>query len=316
MAGFSPPDFPEVGEEALRGISRRHDLEAVASAPLPEAGIFNRIYPLGDDLVLRVPRDHPAFVAAARKESVAVPAARTAGVRTPAMVAFDDARDLLPVPYSIYERVSGETLGLLDLDPAQAPDAWRDLGRDLARLHSGVSEEGPAAGLELEAMPDPRPWPDELSAEGYFTSAEARWFSEWLDRLAPAALAPADGRFLHGDTQATNVMVEAGSLQYLAVIDWGGSGWGDPAWDFAGVPLRVVPFMLEGYREVAQPDGEETVEARILWRHLQLGLYLLRRGPQPGRSWAERPFGMLLDVMRFLMDDPGRRWSRWTPPAT
>jgi aminoglycoside phosphotransferase (APT) family kinase protein len=313
MAGFSLPDFPGVDGDVLREISRRHGLDAVAASPLPEVGVFNRIYPLGDDLVLRVPRDHPAFVAAARKESVAVPAAREAGVRTPRMVSFDDTGDLLPVPYSVYERVHGETLGLLDLDPAEAPGAWRDLGRDLARLHAGVPEDGPAAGLELEPMPDPRPWPDEIAAGGYFTSTEARWFSEWLDRLAPAALAPARRRFLHGDSQATNVMVRTGTLEYLAVLDWGGSGWGDPAWDFAGVPLRVVPSMLEGYRETAATDGDGAVEARILWRHLQLGLYLLRRDPQPGRSWAERPLGMLVDFTRFLLGDPGREWTRWTP---
>jgi aminoglycoside phosphotransferase (APT) family kinase protein len=313
VAGFSLPDFPRVDGEILREISRRHGLDVEAAPPLPEVGVFNRIYPLGDDLVLRVPRDHPAFVAAARKESAAVPAARSAGVRTPRMVSFDDTGDLLPVPYSVYERVHGDTLGLLDLDPAGARGAWRDLGRDLARLHSGVPEDGPVTGLELEPMPDPRPWPDEIAAEGYFTSTEARWFSEWLNRLAPSALAPVRRRFLHGDTQATNVMVGAGTLEYLAVLDWGGSGWGDPAWDFAGVPLRVVPSMLEGYRDVAPPDGDETVEGRVLWRHLQLGLYLLRRDPQPGRSWAERPLGMLVDITRFLLDDPGEEWIRWTP---
>ena len=73
-------------------------------------GVFNRIYPLGDDLVLRVPRDHPAFVAAARKESVAVPAAREAGVRTPRMVSFDDTGELLPVPYAL--KVGRPVVGL------------------------------------------------------------------------------------------------------------------------------------------------------------------------------------------------------------
>jgi hypothetical protein len=33
-----------------------------------------------------------------------VPAARVAGVRTPALIVFDDSLDLLPVPYAIYER--------------------------------------------------------------------------------------------------------------------------------------------------------------------------------------------------------------------
>jgi aminoglycoside phosphotransferase (APT) family kinase protein len=313
MAEFALPDFPEVSRGVLREISRRHGLEGRATSPLPEVGIFNRIYSLGEDLFLRVPRDHPAFVAAARKEAVAVPAAREAGVRTPAMVAFDDTGDLLPVPYSIFDRVRGETLGLLDLGPADVPETWKELGRDLARLHAGVPEDGPAAGLELEAVPDPRLWPDALAAEGYFSNAEARWLSAWLECLAPAALAPVSGRFLHGDSQATNVMVQRRTLEYEAVLDWGGSGWGDPAWDFAGVPLRVVPSMLDGYRGVAPLAANETAEARILWRDLQLSLYLMRRDPQPGRSWAERPLGMVLEVTRFLLGSPGERWSRWTP---
>ncbi|HJQ28025.1 MAG TPA: phosphotransferase [Rubrobacter sp.] len=276
---------------------------------LPQVGIFNLIYILGEDFVLRVPRDHPISAADARKESVAVPVAREAGVRTPRIIAFDDALDLLPVPYTLYERVHGETLGLLPRDPAESPEVWRELGHDLALLHSGVARDGPAAELEMDEMPDPRPWPDELAEEGYFTATEARWLADWLERLASAALAPVSRRFLHGDSQATNVMVSEGS--YLAVLDWGSSGWGDPAWDFAGVPIRVVPAMLEGYRGVA-PLGDG-VEARILWRHLQLSLYLLRREPQPGRSWAERPLGMLLDVMRFLLDSPVQEWAEWTP---
>jgi aminoglycoside phosphotransferase (APT) family kinase protein len=244
---------------------------------------------------------------------VAVPAAREAGVRTPRIIVFDDSLDLLPVPYTVYERVRGETLGLLDRDPATSPGVWRELGRDLALLHSRVTRDGPAGGLEMDEMPDPRPWPAELAEAGYFTGAEARWFEAWLERLAPEALAPVARRFLHGDSQATNVMVRAGSLEYLAVLDWGSCGWGDPAWDFAGVPLRVVPSMLEGYAEVGPFEEAENVEARILWRHLQLSLYLLRRDPQPGRSWAERPLAMLLDVMRFSLESPDERWSRWMP---
>jgi hypothetical protein len=104
-------------------------------------------------------------------------------------------------------------------------------------------------------------------------------------------------------------MVRAGALDYLALIDWGSAGWGDPAWDFAGVPLRAVPWMLAGYRQVAPLDGDETAEARILWRHLQLALFLLRRGPVPGRAWAERPLAMLLEIMRFAIDSPAGPWA-------
>src|SRR5689334_9720788 len=67
-------------------------------------------YALGHDYVLRVPRKHPHFIATARKEAIVVPAARAAGVRTPMIVVFDDSRELLPVPYTIYERIHGATL--------------------------------------------------------------------------------------------------------------------------------------------------------------------------------------------------------------
>ena len=302
------PDFPQVSADVLRAISERHGLDAKGFSRLRNVGIFNAIYLLGSEYVLRVPRNALPFVDAIRKESIAVPAVRATGVRTPALVAFDDSLELLPVPYAVYERVHGETLGLLDLEPTDTPKVWNELGRDLALLHLGVSEDGPVSGLEPEPLPDPRPLPEELASAGHFTSMEARWLSAWLDRLAPAALTPVERRFRHGDIQTTNVMVRAGSLDYLALIDWGACGWGDPAEDFAGIPLRAVPSMLAGYRELAMLPEDDMAEARILWRHLQISLYLLSRPPQPGLSWAERPTGMFMEVMRFFLDPPEERW--------
>ncbi len=304
------PDFPHVSDETLHAIAERNGFSAQGFSRLRDVGIFNAMYVLGGgEYVLRIPRDAPPFIAALRKESVAVPAAKAAGVRTPTLRAFDDSLDLLPVPYAIYERVRGETLGLLDLEPTDTPEVWRELGRDLARLHLGVSNDGPTAGLEPEPLPDPRLLSVELVSAGYFTPMEARWLSAWLDNLASAALPPVEKRFRHGDIQTTNVMVGTGTLEYLALIDWGACGWGDPAYDFAGIPLRAVPFMLSGYREVAPLPSDETAEARILFRHLQLSLYLLGRAPQPELSWAERPAAMLLETLRFFLGSPNKPWA-------
>jgi aminoglycoside phosphotransferase (APT) family kinase protein len=303
------PNFPPVSAETLNEIGERHGLDAGEITPWKDTGIFNAIYQFGGQHVLRIPRDAPPFVEAIRKESVAVPAALVAGVRTPGLTAFDDSLDLLPVPYAIYERVPGEDLGELDLGPADTPGVWREVGRDLARLHEGVGKDGPVTGLECEPLPDPRPLPEELASAGYFTSEEARWLSGWLDLLAPFALAPIPQRFRHGDLQTTNVMVRPDPPTYLALIDWGACGWGDAAHDFAGIPLRAVPSMLAGYREVAPLPEDETAEARILWRHLQISLYLLGRDPQPGLSWAERPAAMLLEILRFFLGSPGMPWT-------
>jgi aminoglycoside phosphotransferase (APT) family kinase protein len=309
------PDFPEVSAETVRMIAEQHGLGVHTFSRLPSIGVFNALYLLGDDLVLRVPRNHPTLVAALAKEAIAVPAARAAGVHTPALVAFDDSLTLLPVPYAVYERVHGEPLEQLATGPRDAPAAYGALGRDLARLHGGVSPQGPAGRLGAPNLPqdDPRPLPERLAAAGYFSAVEARWLDQWLERLAPLLQTPGAQRFLHGDTQATNILVRPGSLDYLALVDWGGCGWGDPALDFSGMPLRAVPDVLAGYRELAALPDDETAEARILRYHLHFALVLMDNEPQPQRSWGERPLGYLLDAMHFLLQTPGGRWAGLRP---
>ena len=140
------------------------------------------------------------------------------------------ACDLLPVPYLIFDRVRGQALGSLDLEPVATPDVWRALGRDLALLHACVGKDGPAGKLARgEVFPDPRELVEQRAADGWFTSLEARWLAAWMERLVSAAQAPAGESFLHGDVQATNVMVSSEPLAYLAVLDWGCARWGDPA---------------------------------------------------------------------------------------
>jgi aminoglycoside phosphotransferase (APT) family kinase protein len=307
------PEHVRVTAEHLHAISGRHGLGASQFELLPSVGITNAIYRLGDRFVLRVPRKHPGFIATAFREIAAVPVARRLGVKTPELVALDDTRDILDVPYTIYERVEGETLGLLGREPSDTPDAYRALGRDLAKLHAGVTEADVERRQECDLNPGHWPSPERLAMEGYFTVVEARWFAAWFDRLASLAAVPIRPRFLHGDVQATNVLVRPGSLEYTAILDWGNAGWGDPALDWVGLPTRAVPLVLEGYRDVLPTDDDLTIEARILFYHLWFALETLARPPQPDLSWAERPMSMLLELLRFMLNAPGSRWRELAP---
>jgi len=112
------PDFPSVAIDDLHAVGQRHGLDVHRSwERLPESGIFNQVYIMGGQYVLRIPRDHPAYIEALYREAIAVPAARRAGVRTPALLVFDATCDVLPVPYAIYERVAGRALESLNLEP-------------------------------------------------------------------------------------------------------------------------------------------------------------------------------------------------------
>lgn len=306
--------FAELPTATLRAIAERHGLRVDSFTRLPQVGIINAIYALGDDYVLRVPRDHPGTVAQAHAEAIAAPLARAAGVRTPHLVAFEAAGDLVPVPYLIYERVQGRTLGLLDWEPADVASVWRELGRDLALLHTVAPAEHAVSQLRLEQpVEDLSAIAEQRAAEGWFTGMEVRWLSRWLDRLAPALASPMAPCLLHLDVQATNIMVGTDTMDYLALLDWGCAGLGDPAFDFFAHPLRAVPFVLEGHRSVAPLPDDANAEARILWRHLQFILTVLPCGAAPGMSWGERPLAWLLEVFRFFQDPPNPRWHDLRP---
>lgn len=180
------PDHVPVSVDAASAIAARHGLGDRPLTRLADAGIINGVYLLGDDLVLRVPRNHPLSVAQARAEAVAIPAARAADVHTPALIAYDDGCDLLPVPYLVVERVRGQVLGELKLDRRETLEVWRALGRDLGRLHSGGRPRGSVG--ELWVCPDPRELAEQRASEGWFGALEARWLGAWLERLAESAL--------------------------------------------------------------------------------------------------------------------------------
>jgi aminoglycoside phosphotransferase (APT) family kinase protein len=308
------PDFPVITDDILRAIAARHGLKSTIFPLWPQVGTFNAIYGFdADNLILRVPRNHPRFTDAMRNEAIAVPLVVATGVKTPALAIYDDSLDLIPVPYGLWERVPGAALELSVDDPATATSAWTALGHDLALVHAGIPKAGLVAEIVVfEAMTDPRPLPAEIARVGYFTAPEARWLTNWLDRLAPVATAPRAESFLHGDTQSANIIVDPSTLGYAAVIDWGSCRWGDVAEDFAGIPIRAVPPLLDGYREAAGAV-DDTIEARILWRHLTLGLHQLRGTPKPDLSWGERPMTHLFDVFRFFTARPSGRWRQWAP---
>src|SRR5262249_53096420 len=99
---------------------------------LEATGVANRIYAT-HDVVLRVATDHPDAIVDARTESIAAPVARAAGILTPRLIAFDDSRTIVDRPFSLWERVHGETLGRADLRTNIRADIWRDVGQQIAR---------------------------------------------------------------------------------------------------------------------------------------------------------------------------------------
>ena len=265
--------------------------------PLPATGVANRIYAT-HDVVLRIATDHADAVDDARTESVAAPVARAAGIRTPRLIAFDDSRALVDRPFSLWERVHGETLGLIGLRPSQLAETWYAVGAELARLHLGVTEcPDPNGYLDTPGRPlDLASQLGRMRDDGRIDRATAHVVESLIDELVPHQGMPEVNRyFLHDDIHAMNVMcTPAGEL--LALIDWGDAGWGDPTLELAAVPLAFILDVVAGY-EATNPGGlGEFPAARLIWDKLHYAL----------RDLAEdRARAIPLDALRRFVDGRG-----------
>jgi aminoglycoside phosphotransferase (APT) family kinase protein len=286
-----------IGPDPVDDILGHHGLRGPWEA-LTATGVVNRIYAT-PDVVLRIATDHPEAVEDARTESVAAPIARASGVLVPRLLAFDDSRALVDRPYSIWERIHGETLGLWQADPLRQRETWGAVGRQLAVLHSRVRE-----------CPDPHGWLDRpdrdmnlagclasLASASHIDRATAKDLERWIEALRPAVITATKRCFLHNDVYDMNLMCRRdGSL--LAVIDWGDAGWGDPVLELAQIPLAAVPFVMTTYELEAPELLGDRPEAKVIWDKLA---YALTASPDDRR--------LLDELLRFIQtaDD---RWRR------
>ena len=297
--------FTTLNDEQLDAIVDRHRLSFDGPiVPMATNGVVHALWALGNRYVLRVPKRESMSLGDLRAEVVAIPIARAAGVRTPALVAFDDACDIVDVPYAIVDRVHGVDLTALALDDPRSADLYQQLGHQLAALH-------------LSPLPNTHPWLrtpqawasvatiDETVAAGMLDQASARWFHAILLELESA---PGAVRFLHNDVKPDNLMVDVQGQ--LVLIDWGDAGVGDPAFDFATLPAAAIAETLVGYRSIIGQSAEPHLEQRIIHGAISRAVSGLRRSPLTGPSWYRPVAAGLADLLTFATDHPDT-WHHW-----
>jgi aminoglycoside phosphotransferase (APT) family kinase protein len=192
--------------------------------PVPESGTVNALYRLGDDLVVRVPRNRPELWVELDTELTWLPRlAPLLPVAIPTPVARGRPADEYPHEWAIFQWIPGHNPTPGDVSDSLAAE----LAEFVRLLHA----------IELEGGPDSRRGSD-LAAFDEFTRANLAALAGELDTQAAEALWeealavpswPHETVWIHADLMPGNLLVQNGRLG--AVIDWGGSGMGDPAVD-------------------------------------------------------------------------------------
>jgi hygromycin-B 7''-O-kinase len=286
---------------AASAIAIDHGVDPDEVTEIP-GGVANHVFRLGPALILRIPRSSD-FIADLHKEVAVIPVARSAGVRTPALVAQGTIPlDGTPTPYVLMDRVQGN-----DLVTHPGPTIWADLGREVALLHqvhqqslTGVPEDSGTGRGSAEELVD----------RGYLDPETGRWLGSWMGRLRGRFDENSPKVLLHGDLAPQNLMVDDAG-RFAALIDWGDAAWGPRGMEFAKLRLEDVARLLPAYKDVADVRFEPgELEASVLWFHLQWGLSNLTGPPRLGaRHWTAPPASRVLGVLRFLASNPPEPWD-------
>ncbi|WP_158263780.1 phosphotransferase family protein [Deinococcus arcticus] len=296
------------GKYGLQGPLRR----------LPSVGMVNRVYETvwqDQPAVLRVPL--PGDDEDTLTESVAAPAAFRAGICTPELLIFDEDRDIVNAPVTLYALAPGRSLEDLGWPPGdpRLRRAWQEAGRELARLHQAVGPVAdPLGRLEPIRPPDVARVQAQVTGAARLGAGEAAWAAALTQRLLADHPPPTHPVFLHNDLHAGNLMV-TGDGALTALIDWGDAGWGDPVLDLTyGGPL-AAPDLRRGYEDEAPGALGEGATLRLLAYLLHDAVRRLGRNPKAHEAdlWHSRPGTALLHLLRVSPQFP--EWQAALAPG-
>ncbi len=192
--------------------------------PVNSVGTVNHVYRLGEELSIRLPRVKEW--ADIEKEWRWIPyLAPRLTLKIPEPVALGQPDPLYPVNWAIYKWIEGNNYSDELIDDER--EAAKDLAHFVNEIHSidvpaGTPRAGRAPLLELNKRTiDCMNEADDLLDRD-------RVLAAWEDSCK-ASVWNGHPVWIHADLLRTNLLVHSGRL--AAVIDFGGAGIGDPAFD-------------------------------------------------------------------------------------
>jgi aminoglycoside phosphotransferase (APT) family kinase protein len=231
------------------------------------SGSTNALFRLGDDLLVRVPRQ-PGGTSTIEKEQRWLPyVAPHLPVATPEILAVGDPGFGYPEKWSIVRYLDGDQPTLPGLDQPPRHDLARDLASVVTALGSllvpDTARTDPALewyrGRPLAAMDDDMQsfLRDSRQLADLDVDVD-QVASVWAETMAmPEVGRVVPTAWYHGDLNAENLLVREGRL--VAVLDFGGLSVGDPTNDLAVAWQLLDPAARATFRDMVNVDD-------ITWR--------------------------------------------------
>lgn len=288
---ISKTKYPVSDAEIRRAFLKAGLGEAEQIAPLGD-GEYNAVYAAtanGQPYVIKVapPGDMPVMayesdMMTAEVSWYRVIQARTS-IRVPAIYAFDDTREILPVPYFIMERLAGDPLNKATLTAAEREQTAALCARMAADIHAVSNDRFgyPQTGLYATWYAAIRAMTKQALHDCRRKGRRSKQGQRFLDAIdrQKAVLEAVPCSMVNFDLWPANLIVQRESNGLaLSWIDPERSFWGDRLLDFVcfefGVPLAKKSATLAAYNAVsAAPitaSADETVRYAVGLGYLAL----------------------------------------------
>lgn len=268
--------------------------------PVFPLGTDNANYRLGDDKLVRLPRQ-PGKVAALEREFEVLPRlAPSLPLAIPEPLGRGEPAEGFPFPWAVYTWLEGENVRVDEIRDPQGSAV------ELAELILAVRASDPTdapPGLRRGALRALDGWVRDRTAKLDDRYDRDRILTAWDEALdLPAWEGPPT--WCHCDLDLRNIVFLEGRPS--AVLDWGGAGLGDPASDGAAA-WKVLPAEARAaFWEALGADDEEIARARG-WTFMQctgaLSYYTPENNPALFHE-AERWLTELLGSAPRRSEDP------------
>jgi aminoglycoside phosphotransferase (APT) family kinase protein len=253
------PDEIPIDAALVRELVSRA-MPAYADAPvrrLVSSGSTNALFRLGEDLLVRLPRQ-PGGSAAISKEATWLPVVGPLlPVAVPEVVAVFEPDGEYPERWSVVRWIDGAHPEVVDPDSSVDPRR-EDLAENLATVVRALRRaEVPPGAVGIPDLQSYRGEPlatmDQATRENIERCRSLEDFEfdlddaeqVWAEAMKlPGAADRATPRWYHGDLAAENLLMRDGALN--AVLDFGGLAVGDPtvdlvvAWEVLDLPAREL----------------------------------------------------------------------------
>jgi aminoglycoside phosphotransferase (APT) family kinase protein len=280
-------DDVDLGEALVRSLLHEQHPD-LAELELREVagGWDNRMWRLGDELAVRLPRT-PRAPSLLRTEQRWLPALAPSlplPVPTPVRVGEPSAR--FPRTWTVARWVHGEPA---DHSPISSPGAADTLAGFLRALHRKAPAGAPAnpdRGIPLQGLEEGfDEWLTVVASSDVAADVRRTW--EQAVAAHPWEDAPV---WIHGDLHPANVVVSDGTLS--GVIDFGEVCAGDPATDLAAAWLLLPDGAVARFFDAYASADDATILRARGWAVLRaLGLIGIGQAWEQGLPGGKRTWG-------------------------